>query len=261
MSDNEFKNTENENHSTENNEQNNDVDTSRRQFIKNTGIAAGGVVGGAIFGGLIGNPFKKEQQTQTQPVEEKEIIDYSETRQFFKRKEDFDVLSIATERIYPEDEHGPGAIGLGVPYFIDKQLAGPWGKNAEDYMKKPFTVPEESPLTRQDIFLQGLRKMNEISEGNYGEAFYDLEEDQQIEILEQFENDEVDINLVSSASFFALLRQSTLEGCYSDPMYGGNKNMEGWKMKEYPGPRIAYIDMVEEEEFVLLEPVSLKTQK
>jgi len=232
---------------------------SRRSFLKNTGIATGGVLGGALLGGLIGNPFGTKE-SEKQPAEVKEIIDYSETRQFFKRKEDFDVLSMATERIYPEDENGPGAIGLGVPYFIDKQLAGPWGTNTEDYMKKPFTTTEESPLTRQDIFLQGLRKMNEISNSEHNEAFIDLEEAQQINIMEKFENDEIDMQLVSSSVFFELLRQSTLEGCYSDPMYGGNKNMEGWKMKEYPGPRMSYIDMIDEEEFVKLEPVSLKTQ-
>ena len=36
-------------------------------------------------------------------------------------------VNIATERIYREDEHGPGAIALGVPNSIDKQLAGPLG--------------------------------------------------------------------------------------------------------------------------------------
>lgn len=233
-------------------------DPSRRKFIKNTGIATGGVVGGTLLGGLIGNPFSKEQTTEP---EKKETVNYSETRMFFKRKEDFDVLSSATECIFPEDELGAGAIELGAPYFIDKQLAGPWGENAQDYMKKPFVVSKETPLNRRDIFLQGIRKITEVSKKEHDENFYDLEEDQQIEILEKFDKSEIEMLLVSSGEFFNLLRESTLEGSFSDPMYGGNKDMKGWEMKEYPGPRIAYVDLVEKEEFVLLEPVSLKNQK
>lgn len=57
---------------------------------------------------------------------------------FFSREEDFNTLKAATERIFPEDDHGPGAIKLSVPYFIDKQLAGSWGTNAKAYMKDPF---------------------------------------------------------------------------------------------------------------------------
>ncbi|WP_249869986.1 gluconate 2-dehydrogenase subunit 3 family protein [Oceanobacillus saliphilus] len=240
---------------------------SRRSFLKNTGMVTGGVVGGAVLGGLLGNPFKTEtpqgDPEKKTDFHEQTPVDYSETRQFFKRKEDFDVLSMATERIFPEDEHGPGAIGLGVPYFIDKQLAGPWGINADDYMKRPFLTPElnqlpQVPLNRADIFILGVRMLNEVSKTDYGDAFYNLEEERQIEILQAFESGEVKMNKVSSAFFFGLLRQSTLEGAYSDPMYGGNKNMEGWKMKEFPGAQMSYTNVVEEEEFLLIDPVSLK---
>lgn len=41
---------------------------------------------------------------------------------FFQTQTEFDTLSAACERIYPKDEQGEGAIGLGVPYFIDNQL-------------------------------------------------------------------------------------------------------------------------------------------
>src|SRR5690625_1330907 len=110
---------------------------SRRKFLKNTGIAAGGLVGGALLGGLVGSRFEtttpedsqKDSQTDKQ---------YTEARMFFTRYEDFVVLEQATERIFPEDDHGPGAIELGVPYFIDKQLAGQWGLNAKDYRQAPF---------------------------------------------------------------------------------------------------------------------------
>lgn len=57
-----------------------------------------------------------------------------------------------------------------------------------------------------------------------------------------------------------LLRQSTLEGCYCVPLYGGNKNMEGWKMKEFPGAQMSYLNEVEND-FTVIPPVSLSGHK
>lgn len=233
-------------------------DPGRRKFIKNTGVAAGGVVGGTLLGGLIGNPFKSEEPE----LEKKEKVQPpTEARMFFTRYEDFVVLEQATERIYPKDDNGPGAIILGVPYFIDKQLAGPWGQNADDYRLGPFNESNPSSsmsrLTRKEIFLNGIRKMNALSQKQFDVSFNEAEEEQQIEILEYFEDDEVDMKGVSSSGFFDLLRGSVLEGAFSDPLYGGNRNMEGWKMKEFPGAVPSYADIIEEEEFIKMDPVSL----
>jgi len=241
-----------------NNNANEEVkDSSKRKFLKDASIATGGVVGGVLLGGYFGNPFKSETTTTTD--EDKEKVDFSETRQFFKREEDFEVLSIATERIFPKDDNGPGAIALGVPYFIDKQLAGPWGENAKMYMKRPFQK-DENPLTNGDMFLQGVRKINDVSKEQYDGDFVDLDTEQQNDILEAFEQDEVDMGRVSSATFFTRLIQSTLEGVYSDPMYGGNKNMQGWAMKQYPGPRMSNINLVDKG-FEAIEELDIKSLK
>lgn len=233
------------------------TDSSRRKFLRNSGIAVGGVAGGAILGGLFGNPFKTEEEavtTTTAPPPQ--TANYSEAMQFFTRKEDFDTMAAAAEVIFPEDENGPGAIGLRAHYYVDKQLASPWGKNVDDYMKRPFRQGE-SPLTRGDMMLTGLRKMNEVSQADHQDIFVSLEKENQIAILQKFEAGEVELNLASSAVFFGLLRQLTLEGCYADPLYGGNKDMQGWKMKEFPGAYMSYTDVVESKEFVYKEPKSL----
>ncbi|WP_249872825.1 gluconate 2-dehydrogenase subunit 3 family protein [Oceanobacillus saliphilus] len=233
-------------------------DSSRRKFLRNTGMVTGGVVGGAVLGGFLGNPFKTEkaESTTTKPVEAHGSASHTEAMQFFTRKEDFDTLAAATEVIFPEDESGPGAIGLGAPYYIDKQLATPWGRNIDDYRKRPF-ADGATPLTRGDIMIQGIRKLNEVSQVKHKDKFKQLDEEKQIEVLQAFESGEVEMTLVSSAEFFATLRQLTMEGCFADPVYGGNKNMEGWKMKEFPGAYMSYADVIESEEFVLKEPKSL----
>ena len=237
-----------------------DKRSSRRTFIKNSGLTVGGLVLGGALGSLIGG--KTETSTHTAGNETSHTtIDYSDTRLFFVRQKDFEALSAATELIYPEDDNGPGAVALGAPYFIDKQLASPWGTNADDYRKGPFKKGEV-PLNNSEIFLQGVRKLNEVAEKEHdGTLFKDLTEEQQIAILTSFQAGEVEMELVSSAVFFSSLRAATLQGCFSDPLYGGNKDMAGWKMKEFPGAQMSYTSYLDKEEFVLIEPISLGGHK
>lgn len=250
----------NENKTPPNNS-NSAQDPSRRKFIKNTGIATGGVVGGALLGGLIGNSYKSDDTSTTK--DETSERQYDESRMFFTRFEDFKVLQQATERIFPEDDNGPGAIKLGVPYFIDKQLAGEFGSNKKDYMKAPSKEIEDvttyqTLMNRGEVFIEGLRKLNAESQNRNDTKFYDLEEADQDALLIDLEEGKIKLEAVHSNTFFRLLRQMTIEGAYSDPLYGGNRNMEGWKMREHPGIRASYIDLIESEDFQDLDPISLK---
>ncbi len=40
--------------------------------------------------------------------------------------------------------------------------------------------------------------------------------------------------------FFSYLLQNTREGFFSDPIHGGNKDMVGWKLINFPGARRFY---------------------
>lgn len=244
-------------------------DPTRRNFIKATSRVAGGSVGGALLGGVFVGQAAQAKPNEPKEPKEPETPNFQEARQFFTRTDDFEVLKAATECVFPEDDNGPGAIGLNVPYFIDKQLAGLWGINGQDYRAGPFQPqasqdpghvqphPEQSAMNRGAIFLNGLRKLNEVSEKRFGKRFESANEEQQIQILQAFENDDIDMVGVAASDFFTLLRQTTLEGAYSDPLYGGNKNMRGWKMKEYPGAQASYSAVIEQDEFVKLGPISL----
>lgn len=257
---------------------------SRRQFLKSSGLVAGGVVGGSLFGGLLTNQFQKKELL----TEKQDFVNLQEARMFFSRREDFEILSAATERIFPKNDNGPGAIELGIPYFIDKQLAGSWGNNAKEYMRGPFiqnlqvqgaqdndrnqdsqgpNTETQSPtptpryqtrLNRSEVFILGLRKLDSVAQEKFELKFADADDNQQDEILQMFENNEVDLAGVDAETFFNLLLKVTIEGAYADPVYGGNKDMMGWRMKEYPGPRMGYLEQIEEEEFLVMEPESLK---
>ncbi|BAQ09576.1 gluconate 2-dehydrogenase subunit gamma [Bacillus sp. OxB-1] len=260
---------------------------SRRTFMKNTGLVAGGVVGGGLFGGLLTNQFQKKTDVKNTSTG-KDSGQLQDARVFFTRAEDFDILSAATERILPKDDLGPGAIELGVPYFIDKQLHSEWGINAKEYMKGPFVlnmdttgnhnktrdqdnqgpntetqVPTPTPryqtkMNRGEIFIIGLRGMDLTAQKEFGAKFVELSPEQQDEVMRMFDDGQVELKGIGSQNFFHLLLQTTLEGAYADPVYGGNRDMMGWKMKEYPGPRASYMAQIEPEEFVKLDQQSLR---
>lgn len=242
-----------------------DKNFSRRDFLKTSGIATGALIGGGIIGGLIGaNTNKQDTSSETSGNSggSKESSGSIRGLTFFKSMEEFEVLSQATERIFPEDDLGPGAIGLGVPYFIDGQLAGSYGENSKEYMQAPFEKGEptqgyQSRLKRNEMFLQGIQLMQKEADSRFQTKFADLEGEQIDEILTAFQENEIEMRGVESQFFFRLLRQATLEGAYADPIYGGNANMDGWRMKGFPGHQLAYIKDIESEDFVKIEPKSL----
>lgn len=236
------------------------VDPSRRDFLKKSGYVAGGVVGGGVLGGLLGSEFWGDGTASDAPTEAEPQHD--QALQYFKSRADFEILSHATERIFPEDDNGPGAIALGVPYYIDHQLAGKWGINAREYRQGPFYKGEpnqgyQSALKHHQVFDLGIEALEKYSQSTFDTNFADLDGEQQDEVLMAFENDEVDMSVISSSLFFELLRTLTIEGVYADPLYGGNKDKQGWAMKEYPGVQLSYTDRIESEDFIEIDPASL----
>jgi gluconate 2-dehydrogenase gamma chain len=91
-----------------------------------------------------------------------------------------------------------------------------------------------------------------------GPAFWEMSPDQQDEYLHKLEAGGVDLNGVPSEVFFDQLLGMTIEGFFSDPVYGGNKDMVGWKMIGFPGAYATYFDLIDKHGIKFeREPVSL----
>lgn len=242
----------------------NKKDVSRRDFLKVAGVATGSVIGGGLIGGLIGYNVKKPNG-QTGGKHEGHGGDefVSPTgRMFFVNNADFQTLSAATERIFPKDDLGPGAIELRVPYFIDNQLAGSYGNNTKEYMQGPFaegtpTQGYQGHLNRADIFLRGIRAIQQVAKKEHDSTFNKLEDEQKDVLLTKFQKGEVSIPGVDSSYFFKLLRTATLNGAYADPIYAGNANMDGWRMKGFPGHQMTFKNEIEDDTFHDMEPASI----
>ena len=230
---------------------------SRRKFLQYTGIVTGAAAFAGPASALAAGDGEAHAGHAARP--DKPL---HRGRMFFTNDLEFSTLSEACERIFPKDENGPGAKDLAVPYFIDNQLAGAWGYNAREYTAGPYFSGESSQgyqtaLLRRDVFKQGLAAMNDAAQKEFKKYFPKLAGEEQDKILGLCEKGGLPTEGFGSAFFFGLLREAVLAGAYSDPIYNGNNNMNGWRMKDYPGAQMAYSYMIDSDKFEQIDPVSL----
>ena len=80
----------------------------------------------------------------------------------------------------------------------------------------------------------------------HGKVYAELDKPLQEQILKDLQGGKIEFETVPSRTFFSFLLSNTKEGFFADPIYGGNKNMVGWKMVGFPGARADYMDWVDQ---------------
>ncbi|WP_321797724.1 gluconate 2-dehydrogenase subunit 3 family protein [Caballeronia sp. J97] len=161
-------------------------------------------------------------------------------------------LLAAADRLIPEDEHGPGALKAGVPEFIDRQMETPYGYGKLWYMQGPFH-PDQAPemgfqlnLSPRDIYRLGIKACDDWCVRQHdGKSFAQLDIAAQESTLAQMEHGAIEFDSLPSQIFFSYLLKNTREGFFADPMYGGNRDMVGWKMVGFPGARADFADWID----------------
>ncbi len=99
----------------------------------------------------------------------------------------------------------------------------------------------QSSGTPQKTYQKGLESVDKYSTIKFQKKFVDLTEAQQDQILDDMDNGKAQgFTEPTDRVFFATLRDDVIEGMFADPVYGGNKNMVGWKLIGYPGAQRAY---------------------
>lgn len=165
------------------------------------------------------------------------------------------------DRLIPEDELGMSASQAGCVVFLDRQLVGAYGQAASTYRMGPFKqgTPEQGPqfrLTPAERYREGLLRLSEHCQRHHDMLFSALPPEQQDDVLRAMEAGQLPAPL--DAGFFALLLQNVREGYLADPMYGGNRDMVGWRLIGFPGARYDFRPYIHRKGQPLnLEPVSL----
>jgi gluconate 2-dehydrogenase gamma chain len=158
-------------------------------------------------------------------------------------------IEAACERLIPADEHGAGALAAGVPNYLDKQLGGAWGAGERLYRSGPWVAGSASqgyqlPFTPGELFHQALRAINRDLESR-GTPLPRMTAEAQDAYLKSLEGGTADLNGVPSGVFFDMLLKMTVEGFFSDPVYGGNRDMVAWRMIGFPGAYADYYDSID----------------
>jgi gluconate 2-dehydrogenase gamma chain len=171
------------------------------------------------------------------------------TTYLFFNREEAAFVEAAVSRLIPGDEKSPGALEGGVPNYIDKQLGGAWGAGERLYRSGPWQpgTPSQGyqlPFTPAELFRKALAAIHKEL-ANAGTHFTKMSAHQQDAYLRNLEAGGKNLDGVPSAVFFAQLWQSTVEGFFSDPVYGGNRDMVGWRMIGFPGAYASYYDLVD----------------
>lgn len=192
----------------------------RRQFL----ILSAASIGGVLVYSLdrkASRVFAQDKSTQTLKIPLR-----------FLTEDEAMIVAAAAARIFPSDDSGIGAKEAGVVIFIDRQLAGPWGRDRYRYTQGPFDENAarefgyQGKAAPRETYREGLKGLK---------GFDTLAPEEQDKKLQQIED----------THFFALLRQNTIEGMFSDPVHGGNVDMVGWQLVGFPGPRMSNYDEVD----------------
>ena len=160
-------------------------------------------------------------------------------------------VEAAVDRLIPADPVGPGAVEAGVPTFIDRQLAGTYGRGDHYFLGGPWPagVPEQGYQSRfspAQLYRAAVPAVDCYVAGKFKSAtFAALSAADRDTVLKGMESGDVHLDGgVNAKSFFAMLLQNTKEGYFSDPIYGGNRDMAAWKMIGFPGARYNYKEWV-----------------
>jgi gluconate 2-dehydrogenase gamma chain len=159
-------------------------------------------------------------------------------------------IESAVERLIPSDPVGPGALEAGVAIFIDCQLAGPYGQGQHWYLGGPWPkgTPEQgyqSRFTPAQFYRHTIPAIEAwVGRNHHGARFKGLAAADQDAVLKGLEGGTIELEDADGKGFFSMLLQNTKEGYFSDPIYGGNRDMAAWKMIGFPGAHYNYRDWV-----------------
>jgi len=202
---------------------------NRREFLKSA------VAGGAVAATTVVTPQSAEAQQQPAAA------GGAGSGYAYLNLDEAAFVEALVDHMVPGDGATPRGTVIGVNVYIDRALAGSWGKGDRLYMQGPWKpgVPEQGyqlPLTPAELYRAGIAATNRHCVKTYGKSFDRLAENERQAVLVALDGGKLAFEGgLSSRVFFQAVYQTVMEGLFSDPIYGGNRDKAGWKMVGFPG--------------------------
>jgi gluconate 2-dehydrogenase gamma chain len=173
-------------------------------------------------------------------------------------------VEAVVDRLIPPDSETPGGKECGCAIFIDRQLAGPYGRFDGYYMSGPFQEGTkqqgpQSSVTPAQQYRKALAALDNACRTKFANrGLADLSDDQKDEVIRGLEDGSLRLDGADSKKFFELILKDTQNGFLADPIYGGNKDMASWKMIGFPGAHYDYRGWIDRHnQRVTLPPVGI----
>jgi gluconate 2-dehydrogenase gamma chain len=217
----------------------------RRRFLLGAGLAGASVATG------LAAPAAAEAQTQSPVPAAAPAAANTEPETYLAlTPSEVAFVSAVADTMIPADELSPSGTDCGVVTYVDRQLAGAYGASAKMYRMGPFRrgKPEQGfqlALTWREYFAAGIEATNDWSRKTYGKEFDQLAPADRAAALTAMEEGKAEFAHFSAKAFADRMHAIVMEGFFADPMYGGNRNMAGWKLLGYPGLPATYKDKVD----------------
>jgi gluconate 2-dehydrogenase gamma chain len=155
------------------------------------------------------------------------------------------------DRIIPPDPQTPGGKDSGCAVYLDRQMAGPYGRNEGLFREGPFKKGTEqqgpqSKSTLAETYRKALAALDKHCRSKFGgKPFAELSDDDKDSMLHDIENEKLKFEDTDAKKFFEQIIKDVQQGFFADPLYGGNRDMVAWKMIGFPGARYNYLDWIE----------------
>jgi len=217
-----------------------DQGLGRRDFLK--GAVVGGAAAASATTGL--NPPQSAQAQQPPPAATGPAYE-------FLNLEEAAFVEALVDHMVPADDLTPKGTDIGINIYIDRALAGGWGKGERVYMQGPWKrgVPSQGyqlPLTPAQLYRAGIEATNAHCRKTYGKPFDGLSEQQREEMLIALSTGKLSFENGPPANvFWTTLYQTVMQGMFSDPIHGGNRNKAGWRLIGFPGAVAVHRENVE----------------
>ncbi len=212
-------------------------DDTRRAFL------VGAALGAAAGTGLVTDARAQGHDMQTSGAATHAMTTADGHGAFFNDDDAATVAAFA-ERIWPAAPGRPGAIEIGVLNYIDLALAGAYSD-------------------MQDFYRRGLAQLDAYCRSTQQKPFAQLAAAQQDDVIHALEQGKATgFAWPPARLFFNTVRTHVMEGLFADPVYGGNKNFEGWRQISFPGgqPFFTAQDMQSREAFTRAPIVGIQAR-
>jgi gluconate 2-dehydrogenase gamma chain len=205
---------------------------------------------GAVLGGAAAATATSIRPNHAQAAEQAASPPASPGYAFLNLEEAAFVEALV-DHMVPADELTPKGTDIGINIFIDRALAGGWGKGERLYMQGPWKrgTPSQGyqlPLTPAQLYRAGIEAANAHCRKTYGKTFDAISDEQREEVLVALSGGKLAFaDGLPTRDFWSILYQTVMQGMFSDPIYGGNRDKAGWKLIGFPGAIAVYRENVE----------------